>query len=105
MGLTILGWVLVALGAITAVWGVSLHGFKLMSSDFMSFLTGGLVLVTIGLAIIKDLPPMVTTGAVWTTAAVGLIYTYSLKMDFMVFTAGAVCVIGLAVWLTTLLLK
>lgn len=42
MGITILGWVLVALGAITAVWGVSLHGFKLMSSDFMSFLTGGL---------------------------------------------------------------
>jgi len=42
-GLTILGYVLVALGVIVSIWGSAQFPLNLMNRNFMSFLVGGLV--------------------------------------------------------------
>ncbi len=54
-GLAILGYVTVALGIIVCIWGGAENSVNLMDSDFMSFLVGGLVLITLGLVPIHNI--------------------------------------------------
>lgn len=104
-GLTILGYVLIGLGAIVSIRGGSIKPISLMNSEFMSFLTGGLVLITIGFALIKNIPHWLLLTSLWITVASIIIYMYAVHMQVWVFASGIVVILGIGIWLTTLFLK
>ncbi len=104
-GLTILGYVMIALGVITCIWGGGQHPISLMDSDFASFLVGGLILVTIGIAVIRKVPIWLVLGAIYLTGVILIIYMIGLGMELFALLAGIVVVVGLILWFTTLILK
>jgi len=104
-GLTILGYVLVVLGLIVSIGGGVLKPMDLMNSEFMSFLTGGLVLITIGLPLVKNAPHWLLLGSLWITAVSVIFYMYGFHMPVWVFASGLVVVLGIGYWLTSLILK
>lgn len=104
-GLTILGYVLIALGVITCIWGGGQYPVKLMDQNFMSFLVGGLFLITIGIAVIHNVPAWMILGAIFITGAATIVYMIVLKMPVYTLLAGIVVIIGLVLWLATLVLK
>lgn len=104
-GLTILGYLLVVLGIIVGIWGGALYPVHIMNSDFMSFLVGGLVLLTIGMALIHNIPVWLLTGAVAVTAAAVIVYLIGFKMDVFVLLAGIAVTAAFAWWMITLILK
>ncbi|MCO7127659.1 helix-turn-helix domain-containing protein [Sporolactobacillus shoreicorticis] len=104
-GLTILGYVLVALGVIVSIWGSAQFPFNFMNSEFMSFIVGGLVLITAGLAIIHGVPTWLLLGALFLTAVATIIYMVGMHMELFVLLSGIVVILGLGWWLATLILK
>jgi transcriptional regulator with XRE-family HTH domain len=68
-GLTILGFVLIALGVITCIWGGGQYPIKLTDPNFMSFVVGGLFLLTVGVAVIHNVPAWLILGAIFITGA------------------------------------
>lgn len=71
------------------------------SSDFMSFATGGMVLLAIGALLIPGLPSACTIVAVWAAALTSVAYIFALPdTEVLVRLIGAVPVVGLAAWLT-----
>lgn len=104
-GLAILGSVLVALGVIVGVWGGAQFPISMADSGFLSFLLGGLCLVTIGLAIIRGTPPWLTLSALYLTGIVTIVYMIGLRMPVYVLLSGIVVVLGLGWWLTLLILR
>lgn len=104
-GLTILGYVLIALGVITCIWGGGQYSVNLSDSNFMSFLVGGLFLLTIGIAVIRNVPTWLILGAIFVTGAITIVYMIGLKMHLYALLSGIVVIAGLALWLTTLVLK
>jgi transcriptional regulator with XRE-family HTH domain len=104
-GLEILGFVIVALGLIVCIWGGAQYPFNLMESNFMSFVVGGLVLITVGLAIITRTPSWLLLAALYLTGAMTIVYMIGLKMELYVLLSGVVVVLGLGWWLTTLILR
>jgi peptidoglycan/LPS O-acetylase OafA/YrhL len=103
-GLTILGYVLMALGVIVSIGGGIIKPIDLMNSEFMSFLTGGLILITIGLALIKNVPQWLLLATLWITAVSIIVYMYGFHMPVWVFVSGIVVTLGMGIWLTTLIL-
>lgn len=103
-GLTILGYVLMALGVIVSIGGGIIKPIDLMNSEFMSFLTGGLILITIGLALIKNIPLWLLLATLWITAVSIIVYMYGFHMPVWVFVSGIVVILGMGIWLTTLIL-
>lgn len=104
-GLTILGYTLIGLGVIVGIEGGVQKPIDFMNSDFMSFLTSALVLITIGLAFINNVPQWLLLAALWITAVIIIIYMFGLHMPLWVFASGVIVTIGIGVWLTTLILK
>ncbi len=104
-GLTILGYVAIALGVIVCIWGGAEYSFNLMGSEFMSFLVGGLVLITAGLAFIRSTSFRLLLGALYITGAASILYMIGLRMPLYVLLSGIVVISGLGWWLTTLVLK
>lgn len=103
-GLTILGYVLMVLGVIVSIGGGIIKPIDLMNSEFMSFLTGGLILITIGLALIKNVPQWLLLATLWITAVSIIVYMYGFHMPVWVFVSGIVVTLGMGIWLTTLIL-
>lgn len=103
-GLTILGYVLMALGVIVSIGGGIIKPIDLMNSEFMSFLTGGLILITIGLALIKNIPQWLLLATLWITAVSIIVYMYGFHMPVWVFVSGIIVILGMGIWLTTLIL-
>ena len=104
-GLAILGYVLIALGVITCIWGGGQYTVNLMDPDFMSYLVGGLLLLTAGIAVIRNVPVWLILGAIFLAAAASFVYMVGLKMGLYTLLAGIVVVLGLVLWLTTLVRK
>lgn len=104
-GLAILGYLLLALGVIVGIWGGTLYPVNLMNSDFMSFLVGGLVLLTIGAALIRNIPVWLLTVAVVVTGAAVIVYLIGFEMDFFVLLAGIAVTVACAWWIVTLILR
>lgn len=104
-GLTILGYVVIALGIITCVWGGGQYPVNMMDSDFMSFLISGLFLVTIGIAVIRKIPFWLILGAIYLTGVATIIYMLILKMPMYSLLAGIIVIVGLVLWLSTKVLK
>lgn len=104
-GLTILGYALIVLGVITCIWGGGQYPVNLMDPNFMSFLVSGLVLLTIGVAVIHNAPTWLILGAIFVTGLTTIVYIIGFKMPIYVLLSGIVVVLGLVLWLTTLVLK
>ena len=104
-GLTILGYVLIALGVITCIWGGRQYSVNLMDPKFMSFLVGGLFLLTMGIAVIRYVPFWLILGAIFVSGAVTIVYMVGTKMHIYALLSGIVVILGLVLWFTTLVLK
>ncbi len=104
-GLTILGYVLIVLGVITGIWGGGQYPVNLMNPDFMSFLVGGLYVLTIGIAVIRKVPSWLILGAVFVTGAATIVFMVGLKMEIYTLLAGIAVILGFLLWLTGLIRK
>lgn len=101
-GLGIFGIALAVIGILVVVWGTTLAPASLTSPDFMSFATGGAVLLAVGPCMTPGLPPAVRVAGIWLAAVATATYLWSLPdMELAVRLVGLVPLAVLAVWLTT----
>ena len=100
-GRGITGICLAVCGVLTVIWGGAQGPVDVTSPDFMSFATGGMVLLAIGALLIPGLPNACTIVAVWAAALTSVAYIFALPdTEVLVRLIGAVPVVGLAAWLT-----
>ena len=100
-GLTIAGMALAVTGILVVIWGMNLHPVHLLSPDFMTFATGSLILVAMGLCMVTGLPAIVQIVGIWLAAVATMLYIYSLPdTDLIIKLIGFVPVLGLALWLS-----
>lgn len=94
------GYVLVALGIMVAFWGGSKFPVDLMNKGFIAYLTGALVLVTLGIWISIKLPRWVLIASLYLTLIASIVYMADVVTGIWVILMGIVVVIGLGWWLT-----
>ena len=100
-GRGITGICLAVCGVLTVIWGGAQGPVDVTNPDFMSFATGGMVLLVIGALLIPGLPSACTIVAVWAAALTSVVYIFALPdTEVLVKLIGAVPVVGLAAWLT-----
>ena len=100
-GLTIAGMALAVTGILVVIWGMTLQPVHLLSPDFMSFTTGGLLLLAVGICMVTGLPTILQIAGIWLAAVATMLYIYSLPdTDLIIKLIGFVPVLGLAVWLS-----
>ena len=100
-GRGITGICLAVCGVLTVIWGGAQGPVDVTNPDFMSFATGGMVLLVIGALLIPGLPSACTIVAVWAAALTSVAYIFALPdTEVLVKLIGAVPVVGLAAWLT-----
>ena len=105
-GLGITGISLAVIGILVIIWGATLQQIDLSNPDFMSFATGGMILLAIGLCMIASLPAILQIVGIWLAALTTLIYIYSLPdTDMLIKLIGFIPVIALATWLSFKFLK
>lgn len=100
-GRGITGICLAVCGVLTVIWGGAVEPVDVTNPDFMSFATGGMVLLVIGALLIPGLPSACTIVAVWAAALTSVVYIFTLPdTEVLVKLISAVPVVGLAAWLT-----
>ena len=100
-GLGITGISLAIIGILIIIWGATLQQIDLSNPDFMSFATGGMILLAIGLSMIAGLPVILRIAGIWLAALTTMIYIYSLpNTDLLIKLIGFIPVIALATWLS-----
>lgn len=100
-GRGITGICLAVCGVLTVIWGGAQGPVDVTNPDFMSFATGGMVLIVIGALLIPGLPSACTIVAVWAAALTSVACIFTLPdTEVLVKLIGAVPVVGLAAWLT-----
>lgn len=100
-GLGITGISIAVIGVLAIIWGTTLQPLDLSSPDFMSFATGGMILLAIGLCMIAGLPAILQIAGIWLAAVTTMIYIYSLPdTDLIIKVIGFIPVIALAFWLS-----
>ena len=105
-GLGITGISLAVIGILVIIWGATLQQIDLSSPDFMSFATGGMIFLAIGLCMIASLPAILQIVGIWLAALTTMIYIYSLPdTDMLIKLIGFIPVIALATWLSFKFLK
>lgn len=105
-GLGITGISLAVIGILVIIWGATLQQIDLSNPDFMSFATGGMILLAIGLCMIASLPAILQIVGIWLAALTTMIYVYSLPdTDMLIKLIGFIPVIALATWLSFKFLK
>ena len=91
-GWSIAGISVAVIGILVIILGAMLQSIDLSSPDFMSFATGGIILLAIGLCMITGLPAILQNAAVTI-----MIYIYSLPdTDFVIKVIGFIPTIALA---------
>lgn len=99
--LTITGISFTVIGILVIIWGITLQPINLASPDFMSFATGGMILLATGLCMISNLPSILSVAGIWMAALTTIVYIYSLpETDLIIKVIGFVPIIALAVWLS-----
>ena len=89
------------IGILVIVWGAMLQSIDLSSPDFMSFATGGIILLAIELCMITGLPAILQIAGIWLAAVTIMIYIYSLPdTDFVIKVMGFIPTIALAFWVS-----
>lgn len=99
-GLSILGICMIVVSVFIIIWGATLYPINFLNSGFMSFVSGGLVLITIGLFAITGTPALVKVTSISLTTIGLIIYIIGFKeMGIMLQLLSFVPIIGLAVWI------
>ena len=105
-GWSIAGISVAVIGILVIIWGATLQQIDLSNPDFMSFATGGMILLAIGLCMIASLPAILQIVGIWLAALTTMIYIYSLPdTDMLIKLIGFIPVIALATWLSFKFLK
>ena len=105
-GLGITGISLAVIGILVIIWGATLQQIDLSNPDFMSFATGGMILLAIGVCMIASLPAILQIVGIWLAELTTMIYIYSLPdTDMLIKLIGFIPVIALATWLSFKFLK
>lgn len=100
-GLGITGISSAIIGILVIIWGATLQQIDLSNPNFMSFMTGGMILLAMGLCMIADLPAILQIVGIWLAALTTMIYIYSLPdTDLLIKLIGFIPVIALATWLS-----
>ena len=100
-GLTISGLSLAVIGILVIIWGTTKVSVNLAKPDFMSFATGGLILLAIGLCMVPQLSFIYQIVGIWLAAVAIMAYIYSLpNMDFIVMAISFIGTIALALWIS-----
>ena len=100
-GWSIAGISVAVIGILVIIWGATLQQIDLSNPDFMSFATGGMILLAIGLCMIASLPAILQIVGIWLAALTTMIYIYSLpNTDLLIKLIGFIPVIALATWLS-----
>ena len=96
-GWSIAGISVVVIGILVIILGTMLQSIDLSSPDFMSFATGGIILLAIGLCMITGLPAILQIAGIWLAAVTIMIDIYSLPdTDFVIKVIGFIPTIALA---------
>ena len=100
-GLGITGISFAIIGILVIIWGATLQKIDLSNPNFMSFMTGGMILPVMGLCMIAGLPAILQIVGIWLAALTTMIYIYSLPdTDLLIKLIGFIPVIALATWLS-----
>ena len=100
-GLGITGIYFAIIGILVIIWGATLQQIDLSNPNFMSFMTGGMILLAMGLCMIAGLPAILQIVGIWLAALTTMIYIYSLPdTDLLIKLIGFIPVIALATWLS-----
>ena len=100
-GLGITGISLAIIGILIIIWGATLQQVDLSNPDFMSFATGGIILLAIGLCMITGLTAILQIAGIWLAAVTIMIYIYGLAdTDFVIKVIGFIPTIALAFWIS-----
>ena len=100
-GKSIFGFVLIVLGVLTGLWGGSMYDINFTDITFLSFLIGASLLITLGVAFVKEIPKWIVLGVLYLTSILSCIYLASLKMGLWITLMAMVILIGFVWWLTT----
>lgn len=96
-GWSIAGISVAVIGILVIILGAMLQSIDLSSPDFMSFATGGIILLAKGLCMITGLPAILQIAGIWLAAVTIMIYIYSLPdTDFVIKVIGFIPTIALA---------
>lgn len=96
-GWSIAGISVAVIGILVIILGAMLQSIDLSSPDFMSFATGGKMLLSIGLCMITGLPAILQIAGIWLAAVTIMIYIYGLPdTDFVIKVIGFIPTIALA---------
>ena len=100
-GLGITGISFAIIGILVIIWGATLQQIDLSNPNFMSFMTGGMILLAMGLCMIAGLPAILQIVGIWLAALTTMIYIYSLPdTDLLIKLIGFIPAIALATWLS-----
>jgi len=99
--MTIMGACLVAIGLLVVIWGVTeTHGIDMANPDFLSFFTGGIIVMVLGMCLIPALPPVGKVAGIWLAGVAIAWYVGCMDMDLIVKLMSFVVIAGFAAWLT-----
>lgn len=104
-GLTILGITLALIGVGTIIYGGTLFPVNILDNNFMSFLVGGIVFISIGICMISGLLATIKIAFIWISAIALILYINNFEMAFVLRLLNFIPIIGLGIWLTTKWLK
>lgn len=104
-GLEILGYVTIALGIITVIFGSSEYSNNWLDSNFLSYVVGGLVLVTGGIVFLRNVSYRLLLASLFITAAAIIVYMIGFRMPLYALLSGIAVIAGLSWWFTTLVIK
>ena len=103
--MTIMGACLVAIGLLTVIWGViETHGVDMTNLDFLSFFTGGIIVMALGVCLIPALPPVGKVAGIWLAGGATARCVGWSGQAVIVKLMSFVVIAGLAAWLTTKLI-
>lgn len=99
-GMSIFGVVIAIVSILVMIWGGMQYPIDLMNSEFMSFITSGVVFITISLFMINGMPTWVKVIGIIVSAATLILYVYGFEdMDFIIKVISFVPIVGAAAWL------
>lgn len=100
-GRTILGICIMILSFLTILRGQQLFSSDLTDPEFMSFFISGIIGISIGLCIIKNIPQRLKQLSILLAALSIVLYCFILDMDRMLQLMSATVILAIALWLIT----
>lgn len=101
----ILGYVLIALGFLSGIWGGIRNPISLLDNNFMTFLSGAFIFITAGLFCLEESPLWVKLLAVAISVVSVSIYLYGLHWSLWLFWPSVSVIVIVGIILILLLVR